>query len=157
MKGFAVRCGSSFLRMWLFVKKFLINCADLCIKYTQYDDRGIAQLVEHRSPKPSAEGSIPSAPAKTASIAFAVLAVFCMCKKKQPKALGECRALSTSAACGRYSEAITAQRSILWDLPQARKPGISFRFPGELLRRCAKIIPRPMCFSTTRKSSQSIF
>ncbi len=25
--------------------------------------RGIAQLVEHRSPKPSAEGSIPSAPA----------------------------------------------------------------------------------------------
>ena len=44
-----------------------------------------------------------------------------------------------------------------WDLPQARKPGISFRFPGELLRRCAKIIPRPMCFSTTRKSSQSIF
>ena len=27
-------------------------------------DRGIAQQVEHRSPKPSAEGSIPSAPAK---------------------------------------------------------------------------------------------
>ena len=26
-------------------------------------DRGIAQLVEHRSPKPSAEGSNPSAPA----------------------------------------------------------------------------------------------
>ena len=33
------------------------------------------------TPKPSAEGSIPSAPSKTASIAFAVLAVFCMCKK----------------------------------------------------------------------------
>ena len=44
----------------------MINCADLCIKYTQYDDRGIAQLVEHRSPKPSAVGSIPTAPANAA-------------------------------------------------------------------------------------------
>lgn len=59
-----MRCGSSFLRMWLFVKKFLINCADLCIKYTRYDDRGIAQLVEHRSPKPSVVSSNLTAPAK---------------------------------------------------------------------------------------------
>ena len=29
-------------------------------------DRGIAQLVEQRSPKPRAEGSIPSAPANAA-------------------------------------------------------------------------------------------
>ena len=58
-----MRCGSSFLRMWLFVKKFLINCADLCIKYTRYDDRGIAQLVEHRSPKPSVVSSNLTAPA----------------------------------------------------------------------------------------------
>ena len=64
MKSFAVRCGSSFLRMWLFVKKFLINCADLCIKYTRYDDRGIAQLVEHRSPKPRVVSSNLTAPAK---------------------------------------------------------------------------------------------
>ena len=37
-------------------------------------DRGIAQLVERRSPKPYAEGSIPSAPAKKA-LAFA--SAFC--------------------------------------------------------------------------------
>ncbi len=34
--------------------------------------RGIAQLVEQRSPKPRAEGSSPSAPAKAKDIAFAV-------------------------------------------------------------------------------------
>ena len=54
-----MRCGSSFLRMWLFVKKFLINCADLCIKYTQYDDRGIAQLVEHLLDVQEVTGSSP--------------------------------------------------------------------------------------------------
>ena len=37
--------------------------------------------------------------------------LFFVCAKKQPKALGECRALSTSAACGRYSGVITAHRS----------------------------------------------
>lgn len=64
-----MRCGSSFLRMWLFVKKFLINCADLCIKYTQYDDRGIAQLVEHRSPKPRVVSSNLTAPATQDKVA----------------------------------------------------------------------------------------
>ena len=34
--------------------------------------RGIAQLVEHRSPKPSAEGSNPSAPARYADVAQVV-------------------------------------------------------------------------------------
>lgn len=52
------------------------------------------------TPKPSAEGSIPSAPAKTASIAFAVLAFFCMCKKKQPK--------GTRRVPGRYRRALPA-------------------------------------------------
>ena len=33
-------------------------------------NRGIAQLVEQRSPKPRAEGSSPSAPAKTQDITF---------------------------------------------------------------------------------------
>lgn len=55
--------------MWLFVKKFLINCADLCIKYTQYDDRGIAQLVEHRSPKPRVVSSNLTAPATQDKVA----------------------------------------------------------------------------------------
>ena len=34
------------------------------VSYTHLPYRGIAQQVEHRSPKPRAEGSIPSAPAK---------------------------------------------------------------------------------------------
>jgi len=58
-----------------------------------------------------------------------VLAVFCMCKKKQPKALGECRALSTSAACGRYSGVITAQRSA----EKQRSPEVFRRIPQEWL------------------------
>ena len=33
-------------------------------------DRGIAQLVEQRSPKPRAEGSSPSAPARTIKPVF---------------------------------------------------------------------------------------
>ena len=37
--------------------------------------------------------------------------LFFVCAKNENEALGECRALSVSAACGRYSEAITAQRS----------------------------------------------
>lgn len=52
-----------------FCKKFLINCADLCIKYTQYDDRGIAQLVEHRSPKPRVVSSNLTAPATQDKVA----------------------------------------------------------------------------------------
>ena len=35
--------------------------------------RGIAQLVEQRSPKPRAEGSSPSAPAKTALCGYSLL------------------------------------------------------------------------------------
>ena len=47
----------------------MINCADLCIKYTQYDDRGIAQLVEHRSPKPRVVSSNLTAPATQDKVA----------------------------------------------------------------------------------------
>ena len=45
------------------IKKFLINLWDLCIKDKQVKNRGIAQLVEHRSPKPSVVSSNLTAPA----------------------------------------------------------------------------------------------
>ena len=35
-----------------------------------YNYRGVAQLVEHRSPKPGVEGSIPFAPATYSSLQF---------------------------------------------------------------------------------------
>ena len=44
--------------------------------------RGIAQQVEHRSPKPSAEGSIPSAPAKNTDIVFAMSVFFIVQTKR---------------------------------------------------------------------------
>ena len=49
-----------------FDKNLLTSRSAYCILYERQEKmlyRGIAQLVEHRSPKPSAEGSIPSAPA----------------------------------------------------------------------------------------------
>ena len=39
--------------------------------------RGIAQLVEHRSPKPSVEGSNPSAPAKKERLSKMEGLIFC--------------------------------------------------------------------------------
>ena len=41
----------------------MINLWDLCIKVKQVKNRGIAQLVEHRSPKPSVVSSNLTAPA----------------------------------------------------------------------------------------------
>ena len=53
--------------------------------------RGIAQLVEQRSPKPRAEGSSPSAPAKETSTAVAVLVSFCTVLIIEHSAGGACR------------------------------------------------------------------
>ena len=43
-------------------------------------DRGIAQLVEQRSPKPRAEGSSPSAPAKKETVTVLVTVSFLLDK-----------------------------------------------------------------------------
>ena len=45
------------------MKKVLTNIKISSIIHKQIKFRGIAQLVEQRSPKPRAEGSNPSAPA----------------------------------------------------------------------------------------------
>ena len=62
--------------------------------------RGIAQLVEQRSPKPRAEGSIPSAPAKQKTTPSGV--VFCFCNGiENPRHAERERARILSAAGGR--------------------------------------------------------
>ena len=52
-------------------KKSVDNKIKRWYNISRVGDRGIAQLVERRSPKPYAEGSIPSAPAKKST---------CVCK-----------------------------------------------------------------------------
>ena len=67
-------------------------------------------MVEHRSPKPSAEGSSPSAPAKEDAVRMD--GVFLGIERVAgPEALGECRARRPSAAGGGSSEGSAAQRS----------------------------------------------
>ena len=70
--------------------------------------RGIAQLVEQRSPKPRAEGSSPSAPAKKKQSPFGDCFFFVRQNLSSARAR---RASSPSAAGGRCSEARMAQRS----------------------------------------------
>ena len=54
--------GKLYKELSLFFKKHLINYLRACIK-TKKRFRGIAQLVEHRSPKPSVVSSNLTAPA----------------------------------------------------------------------------------------------
>ena len=89
--------------------------------------RGIAQLVEQRSPKPRAEGSSPSAPAKTKRhlrVSFLLWQDIIFTEARA------CRASSPSAAGGRCSEARMAQRSKFVGAPSRNK----FWAPQEGLR-----------------------
>ena len=74
---------------WSTISLFVIIVLCKPISKSQY--RGIAQLVEHRSPKPSAEGSIPSAPAKITDTTFVVFVIFLFVQTIEPKAREECR------------------------------------------------------------------
>ena len=65
-------------------------------------------MVEQRSPKPRAEGSSPSAPAKKKQSPFGDCFFFVRQNLSEARA---CRASSPSAAGGRCSEARMAQRS----------------------------------------------
>ena len=69
-------------------------------------------MVEQRSPKPRAEGSSPSAPAKMKDIAFAV-PFFFVCSKRfvLSEARGACRgAKRVAAACGRRRQAAEVKK-----------------------------------------------
>ena len=52
--------------------------AQLAIKPKSNVDRGIAQLVEHRSPKPGVGGSNPSAPAISLHNTISIVIIFFM-------------------------------------------------------------------------------
>ena len=82
-------------------------------------NRGIAQLVEQRSPKPRAEGSIPSAPAIKRTAFEAVFS--CGRDKERTPARGAWRALSASASGGRNSERNEAPRSKLSGAARLKK------------------------------------
>ena len=62
--------------------------------------RGIAQLVEQRSPKPRAEGSSPSAPAKYKNGCRQVSVFMFFAKGFESEARGACRATLATAAGG---------------------------------------------------------
>ena len=82
------------------------NCWSTSVSKIKY--RGIAQLVEHRSPKPSAEGSIPSAPARKKHLLSQVL-------------------FSTKFACGEWNLASPSEIAPLWNICFANvKRRISF-------------------------------
>ena len=83
-----------------------------------------------RSPKPRAEGSSPSAPAKKKDIAFAVSFFFVCsktCASRHAERAGHRR---RSAAGGGYSESVMAQRSKLLAAPRQKQ----FWAPQEGLR-----------------------
>ena len=51
--------------MSLFLVKLISN-----FLFDDFNHRSVAQLVEHRSPKPGVAGSIPAAPAKAGKLEF---------------------------------------------------------------------------------------
>ena len=81
-------------------------------------------MVEQRSPKPRAEGSSPSAPAKKKQSPFGDCFFFVRQNLSEARA---CRASSPSAAGGRCSEARMAQRS---------KYGVTSPYFGHRKRGC---------------------
>ena len=81
-------------------------------------------MVEQRSPKPRAEGSSPSAPAKKKQSPFGDCFFFVRQNLSEARA---CRASSPSAAGGRCSEARMAQRS---------KYGVTLPYFGHRKRGC---------------------
>ena len=87
-------------------------------------------MVEQRSPKPRAEGSSPSAPAKN-KVSLLRYLVFCcvkgLCSPRHAERAGHRR---RSAAGGGYSEAVMAQRSKLLAAPRQKQ----FWAPQEGLR-----------------------
>ena len=96
-------------------------------------------MVEHRSPKPSAEGSSPSAPAKQDAVRMDGV-LLGIGKKCEPEALGECRAASPSAAGGGSSEARLAQRS---KSTRGHCPRRAFRAPQEGREAVQVLLPLP--------------
>ena len=94
--------------------------------------RGIAQLVEQRSPKPRAEGSSPSAPARNRNGHRRVSVSISVCANAlEPEARGACRATLATAASGGSREQGLAQRSAIGKAVCRRRQS---RVPQEGLR-----------------------
>ena len=92
-----------------FINTIYLYDDKMVITFNYKDGSETVSLSEIENSDLSSDLTASALPKQQVSLLRCLL--FFVCAKKQPKALGECRALSTSAACGRYSGVITAHRS----------------------------------------------